>query len=331
MELCYPSYYSEFCCIAGDCPDSCCHEWDVEVDAASAARFRALPGPVGSDLREAMYEEDGSIYLRNQDGRCPMWRQDGLCRIQAEYGHDALCRVCQQFPRLTQDYGSFVELGLEMSCPEAARIMLTCPEWTLIREQAEGGDEPDYDPEVMEVLQGTRDSALEILRKDLPVNERLALLLMYGYHVQSVIDGGGELDFDAGASLAAAREFAGEGDRAQFGAFFGELEILTQRWRDQLAQLREPRWEETACRFAQYGVYRYYYQAVSDWDLVGRIKLIVAGCVLTAMLPGDPVAGIQLYAKEIENSAENLDAIVDGAYTNRALTDQNLLGLLLKK
>ena len=47
-----------------------------------------------------------------------MWRQDGLCRIQAELGHEALCKTCREFPRLRHDYGSFVELGLELH-PEA--------------------------------------------------------------------------------------------------------------------------------------------------------------------------------------------------------------------
>lgn len=331
MELIYPSYYHEFACTAGACPDSCCHEWDVEVDEASAARYRTLPGPIGDELRSSLYEEDGCTYLRNREGRCPMWRSDGLCRIQAEFGHEALCWVCQQFPRLTQDYGSFVEQGLEMSCPEAARLMLDREDWHLVRTTADGGDEPDYDGEVMEILCSARPGAFEILRSRRPVPERLALLLMYGYHVQAAIDGAEDAAFDPEASLAAAREFAGAGDRGLFAAFFGELEILTDRWRGLLSRAGEPEWEEKLCRFAQYGVYRYFYQAVSDWDLVGRIKLIVAGCVLTAMLPGDRMAVIQLYAKEIENSAENLDSILDGAYTAPALTDRNLLGLLLKK
>jgi hypothetical protein len=38
----------------------------------------------------------------------------------------------------------------------------------------------------------------------------------------------------------------------------------------------------------------------------------------------------QLYAKEIENNAENVDAILDGAYAHPALTDEKLLGWLLR-
>ena len=37
----------------------------------------------------------------------------------------------------------------------------------------------------------------------------------------------------------------------------------------------------------------------------------------------------QLYSKEIENDADNVDAILDGAYTHPAFTDDKLLGWLL--
>ena len=50
--------------------------------------------------------------------------------------------------------------------------------------------------------------------------------------------------------------------------------------------------------------------------------------MLLARIPGDMAGSIQLYAKEIENDAANVDAILDGAFTDRALTDVNLLALL---
>ena len=121
MKLGKPDYYDRFRCLAGNCPDSCCKEWEVEVDTDSAAFYRKLPGALGDDLRHVLRCEDGKTYITIADRRCPMWRQDGLCRIQAELGEYALCKTCQEFPRLTHDYGDFVELGLELSCPEIGR------------------------------------------------------------------------------------------------------------------------------------------------------------------------------------------------------------------
>ena len=328
MELFYPSYYKTFSCIASHCPDSCCHEWDVQVDAASAARWRSMEGDLGDALRTYLYDEDGETYLRNENGRCPMWRADGLCRIQAEQGHDALCQVCQQFPRLRHDYGNFVELGLELSCPEAARLILERPP-ELVTETLPGGEEPEYDGEIMDILRRSRPAALALLKKDTySVPQRLRLLLMLGYHVQAAIDGAELLPFDPDAALMEAAQFAGTPDADALAQVYRELEILTDRWQEKLDALTAPRWEEGLCRIAQYGVLRHWYQAVSDWDLSSRIKLLLSGCALLARLPGALRDNAQLWSKEIENSAVNLDALLEGAYTQPGLTDANLLSLL---
>ena len=55
---------------------------------------------------------------------------------------------------------------------------------------------------------------------------------------------------------------------------------------------------------------------------------MVSLCLLTASLGGDLLPAAQLMSKEIENSWENIDAILEAAYDTPALTDANLLGLL---
>ena len=82
--------------------------------------------------------------------------------------------------------------------------------------------------------------------------------------------------------------------------------------------------------FVRYAIQRYYLQAVSDYDLICRIKWIIVTCLLLRHLGGDFIATAQLYSKEIENSTDNVEAILDGAYSSPALTDAKLLGLLLK-
>ena len=328
MDLIYPSYYNQFTCIASACPDSCCHEWEVQVDAASAQRYRAMEGPLGDDLRAQLYDEDEETYLRNVSGRCPMWRSDGLCRIQAEMGHEALCTVCQQFPRLRHDYGDFVELGLELSCPEAARLILETP-LEFVTETVPGGEEPEYDAEIMDILQKSRPCALSLLEDQrYTVPERLRLLLMYGYHVQAAIDGAELTDFDPEAALSEAAQFSGPGDAGLLAEYYLSLDLLTGRWQERLGTLGAPIWEEGLCRMAQYGICRHWFQAVSDWNLGCRVKMLLSGCALAARLPGSLRDNAQLWSKEIENSAQNLDTLLDSAYSEPALTDANLLGLL---
>ena len=334
MELVYPSYYPFFRCVAGDCPDSCCHDWQVQVDCTAAERYSRLPGRLGEDLRRAMKRENGEVVLENIQGRCPMWRHDGLCRLQAELGEQALCEVCRNFPRLRQDYGDFVELGLEMSCPEAARIMLTCEDWAMVKEAAPGIGQGDYDPEIMGILRRSRGYAFGLMgMREYTVPQRLALLLMFGCHVQGQIDGGEETPFDPEAALSEAEQFAGPGDFEGVLDFYASLEILTPRWRQKLLSPPEPgEWTEELCKLAQYGIYRYWYQAVSDWDLTARVKLVLLHCVMGRYLSSGfsrRLETVQLYSKEIENDWDNVEAILDGAYTAPALTDANLLGLLL--
>ena len=110
MQIYKSAYFDSFRCIAGRCPDSCCKEWDVQVDDRSAAFYRSISGPLGDRLRQVLVDdpESGTV-MTIENGRCPMWRMDGLCRIHAELGHDALCKTCREFPRLTHDYGDFIE------------------------------------------------------------------------------------------------------------------------------------------------------------------------------------------------------------------------------
>ncbi len=323
-----PEYYDRFRCLAGLCPDSCCQDWEVTVDDAAAERYRALSGSLGDDLREKLVFEEGAWSLKITDGRCPMWQRDGLCRIQCELGEGGLCQVCRDFPRLRHDYGSFVELGLELSCPEAARLILNAePAKPLTTTVPEDG-EAEYDTEAMEVLLRTREQALKILSTG-TVEQALTMLLLYGYRAQEELDWGEPASWDGEKALAFAQTIAAHSSPQPLIQLYSQLDILTDRWRQRLAQPNPaPQWASQLRAMARYGVERHWLQAVSDYDLACRVKMIVSGCVLVHYLGGDPVATAQLWSKEIENSADNLDSLLDAAYSSPLMTDALLLGLL---
>lgn len=189
MQITKPAYYDQFRCSAGRCPDSCCREWSVQVDPESADFYRALPGALGDRLRQVLRSEDGGNFMSIENRRCPMWREDGLCRIQAELGEDALCKVCREFPRLRHDYGDFQELTLELSCPEAARLILGAAASSPITQEVPGSGEAEYDEEAMAILKATRLRMLAILSDtNRPVPETLAIALLYGYQAQAELD-----------------------------------------------------------------------------------------------------------------------------------------------
>jgi len=329
MKFSRPAYYETFACIAAACPDSCCQEWAVDVDAAAAAYYRGLPGPLGDRLRQVLQDTEDGAAMTIEDGRCPMWRQDGLCRIQAELGHDALCQTCREFPRLRHDYGDFLEQDLALSCPEAARLILTADDRPVTWETPEAG-ETDYDEEAMAILRASRGPILAYLQDPgCAPAQALAVLLLYGYDVQAALDGDELFPFDPDALLAETARYAGSGDMAAIFRFFQGLEILTPRWQAMLqAGPARRSWQPGILALARYLIRRYWYQAVSDYDLTGRVKFTVIACLLLSALPGSLAENAQLFSKEIENDSENVEAILDGAYRSPALTDQNLLRLL---
>jgi len=332
MEIRKPTYYDGFRCLAGACPDSCCKEWTVQVDEKSASLYQALPGPLGDDLRRVMAVEDGDTVLTlTPDGRCPMWRDDGLCRIQAQLGEESLCHTCQQFPRLRHDYGDFAELGLELSCPEAARLILSeNHHW--VTQSIPGGEEPEYDTDAMAILLRSRGAFLSFLDSEqYPVAQSLAILLLYGYAVQEELDGGEEAHLSPADALATAQQLAAVGDMGAILDFYRSLEVLTPVWQQRLCDPDPVKWTEAFRPIVRYFLERYWLQAVSDYDLIGRVKLTIASCLVIKFLGGDLLNMAQLYSKEIENDADNIDAILDGAYTVPALADIGLLGLLLEE
>ena len=331
MLITKPDYYDRFRCIAGLCPDSCCKEWDVQVDPESAAVYRSLSGPLGDRLREVLQDEDGETVMTIIDGRCPMWRQDGLCRIQAELGESALCKTCREFPRLTHDYGDFLELQLELSCPEAARFILNQDKPAFITTGTEATANAEYDEEAMTVLKSSREKAMELLFDETrSVPEALALFLLYGYQAQNELDGDEAQAFDAEAALESIQDFLKAGDPREMADFFLSLELLTPKWKTLLKNPAPAPWTHHHRALAAYLTQRYWLQAVSDYDLYCRVKFIVLSCLLVNHLGGDIFRTAQLFSKEIENNIDNVEAILDAAYAHPAFTDDQILGMLLK-
>ena len=331
MDIFFPKYYKEFACIASLCPDSCCKEWSVDVDEDAARFYRGLTDPLGDRLRQVLQDTPDGTVMTIENGRCPMWRQDGLCRIQAELGHDALCKTCREFPRLRHDYGDFVELGLEMSCPEAARLILSDTEspWETQSESGEGV--PEYDREMMSILRRTRMEFLDFLSSTpLPIPHILAVLLLYAYDVQEELDGGEPAVLTPERYLNDVARLPLQGDIDSLLDFFLSLEILTPQWKSLLqGPAKAPVWNMQYRALLRYFISRYWLQAISDFDIVCRAKFAINACILIGYLGGNLAETAQLFSKEIENDPDNMDAILDGAYTARAFTDLNLLGLLL--
>lgn len=301
MIITKPKYYDDFRCLAGSCPDSCCKEWDVWVDDASAEYYRNLEGPLGDRLREVLTDEEGGAVMTIIDGRCPMWRQDGLCRIQAELGEEALCQVCGSFPRISHDYGDFLEHQLELSCPEAARLILTAPVEAPVRWQEEGGEEPCYDPEEMVRMAELREALLDILA-DPGRTEAQAFL-----DCLEVVFGPFQPDE--------------QGDLESIVQIFQDLETLTESWPRRLREARHRPLNPMVLPMAAYLLRRYWFQEIGLGlpDAEGKLGFIIASCLVVNALGGDFIESAQLFSKEIENSDCNPENLIITGFTPEEL------------
>ena len=136
MKLYAPKYYKSFKCIADKCDHSCCIGWEIDIDDDTLVRYESLDGGYGEDIKRSIsYDGSPHFKLCNQD-RCPHLNDQGLCKIILNLGEDHLCNICREHPRF-YNYTDIAEVGLGMSCSEAARIILSSPDYMLMEEVGE--------------------------------------------------------------------------------------------------------------------------------------------------------------------------------------------------
>lgn len=132
MKVRVPNYFNEFKCIASECEDTCCAGWEIVIDDETHKRYEKVEGEFGEILRSKIVKSDGeNIFLLN-NGNCSFLNEKKMCEIYINLGEDHLCYTCQQFPRYTEEFLDLKEVGLSLSCPEAARIILRKAENTTL-------------------------------------------------------------------------------------------------------------------------------------------------------------------------------------------------------
>ena len=136
MKLYAPKYYQNFKCIADRCEHSCCVGWEIGVDGETLERYARLDGGYGDAVKRSISYEGEPHFHLCADDRCPHLNEQGLCKIILNLGEGYLCDICREHPRF-YNYTDVAEVGLGMSCPEAARIILSSPDYTSMEEVGE--------------------------------------------------------------------------------------------------------------------------------------------------------------------------------------------------
>lgn len=123
--------YEKFVCIGGDCPETCCQGWEVDIDDDTFDLYMHTKGEFGDKLRSNLKTVDGDHYFpATLHGNCPFLRKDGLCDIYSHLGEDALCEICSSYPRYYQECGDYLQTDLSLSCMEVGRLFFTADKIT---------------------------------------------------------------------------------------------------------------------------------------------------------------------------------------------------------
>ena len=128
MKLYAPKYYKNFKCIADKCEHSCCIGWEIDVDDATIEKYRLLKNDYATAIMDSISVEDTPHFRLCHGDRCPHLDENGLCKIILNVGEDYLCDICREHPRF-YNYTDVLEVGIGMSCREAARVILDCPDY----------------------------------------------------------------------------------------------------------------------------------------------------------------------------------------------------------
>jgi lysine-N-methylase len=124
MKIRVPKYFKDFKCIASECEDTCCAGWGIVIDDETYKKYQKVEGDFGDRLRSEIVHDGGENIFVLKGNDCPFLNENKLCDIYNEVGEDALCYTCKQYPRYMEEFGGLREIGISLSCPEAARIIL---------------------------------------------------------------------------------------------------------------------------------------------------------------------------------------------------------------
>lgn len=155
MKLYAPSYYNYFKCIADKCKNSCCVDWEIDIDDASYEKYLAI----GKPLTDSITEREGvRCFAFAENGRCPHLNSDGLCSLIINYGEEYLADICREHPRFYHSIGERAEVGIGLVCEEAARLIITSKDAHFLEES--GNVSSDYEKSEYVTL-AMRDEAID--------------------------------------------------------------------------------------------------------------------------------------------------------------------------
>ena len=297
MKIVKPTFYKNFKCIAGDCPDSCCQGWEVDADSDSLEYYKTLDNSLEIKKRIdsvlSKDEFDNTIFTLAPKKRCPLLNDENLCDMHIAIGGEHTPYTCRTFPRFIYDFGATREIGISFSCPVASDMMYNTESFDF--ETEVNSDLPtlnDIDAEKYFLLCKGRAEAYKIAKdKNKSIRERLNDLLNLGVLLQEKL-----FPYNEG------------GDDIAFFDVFKNPELINPEWKEKVENFSLKQVSDTQSNenILMYFLYKYLMQAVYDDDALSKIKMAVLGVLINTYL-GEDSWTVHLWSKETEHSQYNMD------------------------
>ncbi|MBD8928827.1 MAG: hypothetical protein EGQ78_00425 [Clostridiales bacterium] len=297
MKIVKPTFYKNFKCIAGDCPDSCCQGWEVDADSDSLEYYKTLDNSLEIKKRIdsvlSKDEFDNTIFTLAPKKRCPFLNNENLCDMHIAIGGEHTPYTCRTFPRFIYDFGATREIGISFSCPVASDMMYNAESFDF--ETDINSDLPtlnDIDAEKYFLLYKGRTEAYKIAKdKNKSIRERLNDLLDLGVLLQEKL-----FPYDEG------------GDDIAFFDVFKNPELINPEWKEKVENFSLKQVSDTQSNenILMYILYKYLMQAVYDDDALSKIKMAVLGVLINTYF-GEDSWTVHLWSKETEHSQYNMD------------------------
>ena len=190
----YLGNYNSFTCTAGQCPDTCCSGWMIEIDDASLEKY-ALLKDTNFELFNNKIDWTLDTFIRRENGDCSFLREDGLCQLQRTLGEETLCMTCDKYPRHMEEFPGVREYSLSISCPAVAEDFVALSETISFAEESDvvsdNDDYPDFNELVYNKLIDLRQLFFQCLKSNnVPFERKCAGIHSVLVDVQEHLDFG---------------------------------------------------------------------------------------------------------------------------------------------
>ncbi len=336
MRTEYPDYYLKFQCLAGACPDTCCKEWEVDVDEDTFYYYKVQEGAIGEKLAQNLKEEGDCKYIPlREDGTCPFLTGEHLCELCSVLGEEGMSQTCQEYPRYYMGVGSYEQIDLSLSCMETGRLLFlrTTPvQYVAAEDEEEAWESLSAEDEarLTKVLH-TRDALIAALQADACRGESSGIGSKYDARngieterlpeIPEILPDGRE-DATLLALLPRMDVMNAEGGRLliQLQEEYGELREREAAFREHYGTLLQ----RLFTKFAVYLVYRYTIDSFYEGSLEAEkrlwkrsLRLVLLMCIHYEWKEGAFGAGsmirmTHLFSRQIEHSDENVELMKNG-------------------